>query len=134
MPKFAVKFLMMWLLLGPTALCRAGVLSDCCKRDPKPQAHKGEPAKPSCCADHEDDDKIGNSGTESRPRKCGECADVCGTVFKPPGSIEVAVLTSDVTSIRSVAEQTPGFPIQCDDHSRRKPGLPYPPSDRPLLI
>lgn len=133
--KLAVKMLMMWLLVGPPALCRAGVLIECCDHEPLGDLRIVEATKPPCC------DNENPTGNEDRPdpesgsRKCGTCAGVCATVAKPSDGLDVTTLADVVLPIPSaIASTRPHHASQTLAGSPQSASLPFPPSDLPLLI
>ena len=135
MSKLAVKMLMMWLLVGPPALCRAGVLIECCDHEPLRDLRIVATTEPPCCDNENPTSSEDLPDSESGSRTCGACAGVCATVAKPSDGL-------DVTTLADVALPIPGVIAPTRAHhasqilagSPLSPYLPFPPSDLPLLI
>ena len=126
-----------WGLVGMPALCRAGVLLDCCA-----PTHEAEETSQDCpdecpksCPDEYPDD------TKScDERDCSSCADICNSVFLTSGKMgsEDAEITC-VPAIPTPATLADGLPSArsaSHDAFNRWPrkNLPFPISDRPLLL
>ena len=136
MARSAVNLLMMWLLLGPPALCRAGVLVECCDHGstetPEPEAAAESP----CCGGVNAGGDSGKPAPNPLPRKCGICSGVCTAVVKPSDDstanslVNLMVLPAYVFSETLPTSGTILYDsLLCLGQSR-----PYPPSDLPLLI
>ncbi len=136
MTRTAVKLLMAWLLVGPPALCRAGMLVECCERGSAETADPSATVESPCCRD-------GDAGCDSRqpapdptPRRCGTCASACVTVAKPSDDSNYTTFAVLLVLPVDVVLETPLAPdtsrhLSC---SCRRSTRPYPPSDLPLLI
>lgn len=136
MARGALKLLMAWLLAGPPALCRAGVLVECCDHASTKTANSSAHVSAPCCGDCGTNSKSEKPAPDPVPRQCGTCAGVCATVVKPvddanPTTFAVFLaIPAHVASDGQPATDT-GY---LDPHSYRIANLPYPPSDLPLLI
>lgn len=134
MIRLAVKLVMVWLLLGPPALCRAGVLVQCCDHESEGTPDPSDSVASPCCADEGSDSGSSDSAPDSTPRRCGTCAGVCASVAKPTddsNSTTLAAFLVPPTNVVTVAAIT-----RVTNMSRLSwlTSLPFPPSDLPLLI
>jgi len=135
MTRATVKLLMMWLLVGPPALCRAGVLVECCDHESEETAASATVESP-CCGDADTGCGSEEPAPDPMPRRCGSCADMCAAVVKPSGdsnSTTFAVLLVLPVNVVSKAPLAPDTG-QHFSPSCQRPSPPYPPSDLPLLI
>lgn len=158
MLRAVVKLWMVCALMGPPALCRIGVLVQCCENGPA-EARAASSAA-SCCDDRASNlalpavaAKKNSRQDDPIPRKCGACAAVCSSVAKPNDDDERAGFAGGAShtwpfSLHRVGSQSPpvywlaghGSTIHDFDHSWHPPNLPFPPpagwfaSDFPLLI
>ena len=130
-----------WSFVGVPTLCRAGFLVECCA--PAAPLHTESHGNPDECPDkcpghepHECPD-----GTESpEPRDCGSCAEACNAVSPHQKTVANEELTSTpattVATPRAYASRdaspSHALPDIFDGWPRKY--LPYPVSDRPLLI
>jgi len=136
MTRLSVKLVMMWLLLGPPALCRAGVLVQCCHLDSIQTLDPGEPVASPCCVDEDTDSGVSDPAPDPMPRRCGTCAGVCASVAKPSDDSNSTTLAAFLVLPASVVTVTPITRVTSRDMSRSSwlTSLPFPPSDLPLLI
>lgn len=130
-----------WALVGAPSLCRAGVLVECCL----PAHHADEESRgcpddcPNGCPDESPEETPADTGT-SNERDCSSCADVCKSMFLAPEKMAGEDLeNAPAPVVATTAALTDGFPSTPDaspDECKRWPRekLPYPTSDRPLLI
>jgi len=130
----AVYLLMVWLMAGPPALCRAGVLDECC--DQRSADWPAATVESGCCADGDGGCGADQRAPEPIPRKCGTCAGVCTSLVKPSEDsntvslAEAAFIPVHIDPEPLIAEHTSRIFLR----SCRQPALPYPHSDVPLLI
>ena len=131
-----VKLLMVWLLVGPPALCRAGVLVECCDHESTETANSSASVSSPCCGDADANGDSERPTSDPMPRKCGTCAGVCATVVKPPDDFGSDTFVALLVLPLEVVSEAPFAPGASDHVSSlcRIPSLPYPPSDLPLLI
>ena len=130
-----------WGLVGMPALCRAGVLVDCCVLT----HHAGEESRgcpdecPSGCPD-ESPDKCPDDTESSDERDCSSCADICNSVCLPTGkqgSADMEItLAPVVATTGALAGGLPSVRYASPDAFTQRPreNLPFPTSDRPLLL
>lgn len=136
MSRLSVRVWMAWLLIGPPALCRAGVLVDCCAHESTQSTAPTETVESPCCEKHESEEDAALLTPERIPRKCGDCAGVCNSVAKPSDDTGLNTLAVSPVAVVPVASEAP-MPVQGNLDPHRTPihtGPPYPPSDLPLLI
>jgi len=136
MTQATVRLLMVWLLVGPSALCRAGVLVECCDHESAETADSFATVESSCCKDGNAGIDSGQPAPDPAPRKCGACASVCTSAAKPSDDsnstalMVLLVLPAHVVSEAQIVLKTSRHVFR----SCRQPNLPYPHSDLPLLI
>ncbi len=136
MARSAVNLVMMWLLLGPPVLCRAGVLVECCDHESTESPEPDAVVESSCCGGVDAGGDSGQPAPKPIPRKCGACSGVCATVVKPSDDSTANSLVNLLVLHAYVVSETPLAPgtILHVSFSCRGPSPPYPPSDLPLLI
>ncbi len=123
------------------ALCRAGLLVECCLRTQRAeQESPGCPDEcPNGCPD-ESPDKCPDDAESSGERDCSSCAEVCASVSLPlgkPASEAVKITLAPVVAATEVlAGGLPSVRYASPDVFNRwaHHNLPFPKSDRPLLI
>ncbi|MCH8147785.1 MAG: hypothetical protein IH987_07300 [Planctomycetes bacterium] len=130
-----------WSLVGAPLLCTVGVLVECCR-----PAHRADEESNGCpddcphrCPDESPEDTPGDTDT-SNERDCSSCADVCSSMSLPPEKMAGGELQNTpapaVATTAALADVLPSsldaLPGECKRMPRQK--LPYPTSDRPLLI
>ena len=134
MARVLVNLSMVWFLAGPPALCRGGMLVQCCEHEPAESSAVA--SRSSCC------DKDHSGGTERQPtspqapRKCGNCVTVCFGVTKPSDDSIDPILVGWAFLPLFVGQDS--TPPRCTIRNFERPmfphKLPFPPSDVPLLI
>lgn len=131
----AVRLLMACLLVGPPALCKAGVLVACCDHESL-RAGNDEPLESACCPDAEDDCNADTTVPDSTPRKCEACAGICAGAVKPSDESKAAAIDAQTASVVAFVINSMACPgIRSDSlRSLPDPRLPFPVSDVPLLI
>ena len=106
----AAVLLTIWALVAMPALCASGVLEHACECD-----------EASCCED-----------------EASHCSDPCDMLVAGPGGRGdddgVPSLVADGTFLSGNAGDLPLESRACVPHVPPPQNLPYPPSDRPLLI
>jgi hypothetical protein len=130
-----------WGLVGMPALCRAGVLVDCCA-----PTHHPEEAAPGCpeacpkgCPGESPDQDADGTGSSDQ-RDCSSCADICKSVSWAPkktAGVDFAnTVTPVVATTATLATGPPSAPYISLGVSHGWPyqDLPFPISDRPLLL
>ena len=130
-----------WGLVGVPALCRAGVLVECCApTHPADKDRHGCPDEcPNGCHDELPDKCPGDTGS-SDERDCSSCADICNSVTLPTGKLggeDVEItLAPVVPTTEALGSSLPSVRYASPDVFNRWPheNLPFPTSDRPLLI
>ena len=130
-----------WSFVGMPALCRAGILVECCTLG-IPGHAKSHDAPDECTDDCPCDTREETpDGTESsHPRDCDSCAESCDVVSthsKQTDDEDFAVLLVAEIAVA----QVPCDAFLTHQHHSRSPNtiqlnenIPIPPSDRPLLI
>lgn len=156
----AARLLMIFLIAGPPALCRAGMLVRCCES----QAAQPLTAQPltdtqltgkvqaTCCKSECRSGKpVGPTQIESInselptqevpveqevPRNCEDCAAVCAGAFKPSDGSHSLVPTSPASSeCICVFDATTMQSISpAGELANKRPSIPYPASDIPLRV
>ncbi len=130
-----------WGLVGMPALCRAGVLADCCEptHHAEDTSHGCPDECPNNCPD-ESPDKCPDDTRSSDGRDCSSCADICNSVCLTTGKlgsegIEIT-FAPVVPTAEALAGGLPSIPHVAPDVVDRWPreNLPFPISDRPLLL
>ncbi|OQZ07129.1 MAG: hypothetical protein B6D36_01445 [Planctomycetes bacterium UTPLA1] len=131
----AVRLLMVCLLVGPPALCKAGVLVACCDHESL-RAGTDEPLQTACCTEVEDGCNTDTTVPDSTPRKCEACAGICAGAVKPSDESKAAALDAQPAILVVIVINSMAYPrIRPDSlHSLPGPRLPFPVSDVPLLI
>ena len=123
------------------ALCRAGVLVECCvpTHHAKEESHGCPDECPDGCPDGFPDECPDGTGS-SDERGCSSCADVCNSVFLPTdklggGDVEIT-LAPAVHMTDAFTGELPSLHYASRDIFYQWPheNLPFPTSDRPLLI
>ncbi len=122
-------------------LCRAGILVECCASG-VPADEKSHDA-PDECPNHcpgDNREKCPDDTESSEPRDCDSCADACNVISphsRQTSDDDVAVMLVAVISVA----QVPGEAYLPHQHRSRdlstvqlREHLPFPVSDRPLLI
>ncbi|MCH8243335.1 MAG: hypothetical protein IH897_12110 [Planctomycetes bacterium] len=126
-----------WALVGAPSLCRAGVLVECCL--PAHRADEESHGCPNGCPDKSPEKTPADTDT-SNERDCSTCADVCKSMSLAPEKMAGQDLANSAGPVvATTAALTDGRPSSLDvwpDECKRWPRekLPYPTSDRPLLI
>lgn len=130
----AFKLLMVWLIVGPPALCRAGVLVECCEHETA-QPVPAVSASP-CCGGCDSGETPEPATPEPAPRECGTCAGVCAVAAKPADELPpVTFLVIVIDRVRF--SHDPAHPARSGRSFSRDvcaSAHPYPSSDLPLLI
>ena len=130
-----------WGLVGMPALCRAGVLVECCV--PTHHADEDPDGCPDECPNGCPDEFPGKcpDDTDSPDeRDCSSCADICNSISLPtgrPGCEDAEItLVPVVPTTEAPASGLLSVPYASPDVLSRWPheNLPFPISDRPLLI
>ena len=126
-----------WALVGAPSLCRAGVLVECCL----PAHHADEESHgcpddcPNGCPDESPDETPADTGT-SNERDCSSCADVCKSMSLAPEKMAGEDFESTPAPVVAATDGCPSSvdasPGECKRWLRER--LPFPTSDRPLLI
>lgn len=129
-----VTIMMVWLLAGPPALCRGGMLVQCCDHVPAQSADVV--GRSGCCDEHRSTDPEPQPPSRSAPLRCGSCAAVCSGATKLPDEAIGPVLSGWAFLPLVVYVES-----LCSQHAvrslERSPGalnLPYPWSELPLRI
>ncbi len=138
------RLLMIFLIAGPPALCRAGLLVRCCE---SPEAEVvAEEAPSSCCksgcgtgkqaAKPQAESNESKRPASESPRKCSDCAAVCAGVFKPSETPPSLTPTSPAMyeRIGDLDTVEPQPVLSFDDLAFGWLSIPYPASDLPLQI
>ena len=133
MTELALKLIMVWLLVGPPALCRGGVLEECCAHDEARVVTAVVADQPPCCK--------GSSKCSSKrpaeppaPRKCGTCAGVCATVVKPSDDTVTDTVLMLMPVYLDGVSIDPSILRSQDLTDGRPPELRVPMGELPLLI
>lgn len=130
---------MVFLLVGPPALCRAGVLVACCDRDP---VHESDRSQSANCCPGDDECRLQSPCDEapSEPtsdhRTCDRCAGVCAGVARLSDDIS-ADLPCDFLPLMSLGMSdltSASKPLVTHPILLQVPRIPFPASDVPLLI
>ncbi len=133
MSRVVVNSLMVWLLVAPPVLCRAGVLVECCDDGPAEVATVATDSP--CCGDAAAGCGDGESAPQPGPRKCGSCATICSSPAKPADEANVPTLVAAAAPLLHARSESPSAAHnQNPDRSRSRGELPFPPTDIPLLI
>jgi hypothetical protein len=130
-----------WSFVAMPALCRAGVLVECCASE-VPVREKSHDAPDECPGKCPDDnrEKCPDSTGSSGPRDCDSCAEACNAVSPHSRQIsddDIAFMSVTVIAVTPI----PGDAYLLHQHRSPDPStvqlrehLPIPVSDRPLLI
>lgn len=123
-----------WGLVFAPTVCRAEILSGCCDDVvPVRAAFGGERACTGADPDHKDSHSAGGPHDDERCHSgcCADarCDDGLRTVPSELTPCPIAVAATPDDSNRPAA-----FTIAAGGRAIGAPGLPFPPSDRPLLI
>ena len=132
-----LKLAMVWLLVAPPALCRAGVLADCCE-DQQTETSTAAVKHP-CCRESTGGCKEEQSSPhrvpDPAPKSCGTCAAVCSSPAKPAEEpilpTPAAVLLTSLSVASELLPTQASHDSACSCNQRK---LPFPSSDVPLLI
>lgn len=136
-----------WGLVGMPTLCRGGILVECCV--PPQCAEEGScgfsDASSTSCP-HESSDRCPGDTESSDERDCSSCrecsfcADICNSASLTTGKLGVENLKITIAPVVLTTESLAGGPPSIhhaspvDSHRHLHENLPFPPSDRPLLI
>ena len=134
----SVRLIMICLLVGPPALCKAGVLTSCCERGSHEVTSCADDSP--CCdgydwiADKGNDQ--GSPGQDSKHRSCGQCADVCAGPAKTCDEARVESPFQLILHFSDYLEfaSSGSFFKYSRANPSQMPKLPFPASDVPLLI
>jgi hypothetical protein len=145
------RLLMIFLIAGPPALCRAGLLVRCCESRSAWQATEEAPS--SCCEsgcqtndlntqkhDPNAQNKAKPRGpkppSRETPRNCSDCAAVCAGAFKPSDGLPFfAIYTLTLPEyIGDCDSFDPRQISRANELANVRPSVPYPSSDIPLRI
>lgn len=123
------------------ALCRGGVLVECCVPTQRAEeTSNGCPDEyPNSCPD-ESPDKCPDETRSSEERDCSSCADICNSVSLTTGKLgseDVEIILAPV--VPTTEALAGGRPLVRDAsadafNGRPRETLPFPTSDRPLLL
>ncbi len=134
-----------WSFVGMPVLCRAGILVECCTsgvpaHEKSLGAQDGCPSKcPNKCPDN-NREKCPDDPESSEPRDCDSCAETCNVVSPHSKQADrdhfAVTLVAASAAAQALAEQCPPHPYCSRDMSAEQfhEHMPYPVSDRPLLI
>ena len=130
-----------WGLGGVSVLCRAGVLVECCvpTQHAEETSHGCPDECPNSCPD-ESPDKCPDDTRSSDERDCSSCADICNSVSLTTGKLgseDVEItLAPVVPTTEALSCGLPSVRYASPDGFNRRPreNLPFPTSDRPLLL
>ncbi len=153
--KNVARLLMIFLIAGPPALCRAGLLVRCCESrvaQPVTVEPLTDKAPSSCCkSECRSGEPEGQTQIESTdfelpaqevplkremPRNCGDCAAVCAGAFKPsdgpPSLVPSTPASSECIGVLDAIEAQLNSPAV--EPANKRPSIPYPASDVPLRV
>ena len=130
-----------WSFVGMPTLCRAGVLVECCALGvpghEKPNDAPDECANKCSCDNR---DKYPDDTESSEPRDCDSCTESCNVVSPYSKQADRAYFAAARVAVTAAAQ---AFAEGCLPHANRSRDMsaaqlpehiPYPVSDRPLLI
>lgn len=124
-------------------LCRAGVLVECCASEVGARADTKSHDAPDQCPDNcpcDTREKTPDDTESSEPRGCDSCADACNAVSphsRQTNDDDVAVMfvaAISVTQVPHDAYLSHQHPSRNLSTEQLRQHLPFPVSDRPLLI
>jgi hypothetical protein len=130
-----------WVLVAMPALCRGGVLVACCAptHDAEETSQGCPDGCPNSCPD-ESADECPDDTRSSDERDCSSCADICHSVSLTPGkpgskAVEITFVPA-VPATEALAGGLLSVRYAWPDAFDRRPreNLPFPASDRPLLL
>ncbi len=130
-----------WGLVGTPALCRAGVLGECCvpTHHAEEESHGCPDECPNGCPD-EFPDKCPDDTGSSDDRDCSSCADICNSVSLTAGkadseNVELTLVPLvPMTAALASGLATVRYAWPDAFNGRLGENLPFPVSDRPLLL
>ncbi len=130
-----------WSLVGMPMLCRAGILVECCASGvpAREKPHDAPDECPNKCPD-DNCEKWPDDTGPSEPRDCNSCSEACNVVS--PHSKQTSDNDIAIMFVAAIAvTQVPGDKYLWHQHCSRdanaeqlKENIPFPVSDRPLLI
>ena len=137
MLRFLLILTVTWSLVAAPALCRAGILDECCEHQPAPPL-SGEKATCGGAGCGCTDESPRPQPQQPEERQCSWCAGVCRTQIKPS---DEGGNTLQFQHALPVAVDTPsdmgllGRASRCfAGGAAERHRIPFPPSDVPLLI
>ncbi len=139
--RILVLLVAVWGLVGMPAFCRAGVLVECCvlMHRAEEESHGCPDECPNDCPGELPNKCPGDTGS-SDERGCSSCADICRSVFLPTGKPGCGdaetTLAPVVPTTEALTSELPLLRYASRDVFYQWPheNLPFPTSDRPLLI
>lgn len=125
MMRVALLLTAVWGFWVMPVLCESGMWTECCAQT---------------CPESQDDDCGERSCPEPAPDcDCTSCVELCNArVTKPTAGVEIPAVAANPLAILSLpGDERTGDPLASSARSRMRcccTHLPYPPSDRPLLL